>query len=71
MAEGQELKVPAGTSRTFKPTDVSEDAQAVLFQADADAYIAQTLLGSDRSVSWAKMPPASVGSEGIVVNVGG
>ncbi|MCW4465102.1 DUF5719 family protein [Glutamicibacter sp. MNS18] len=71
MAQSQTIEVPAGTSRTFKPSDVSEDAAAVLFQGDSNAYIGQTLLGSNRSVSWVPMPPATGSREGIVVNVAG
>ena len=71
MADAQTLDIPAGTSRTFKPKDVAEDAAAVLFQGDSNAYIGQTLLGSDRSVSWVPMPPANATRDGIVVNVAG
>lgn len=71
LSDAQQLEVPAGTSRTFKPTDVAENAAAVLFQGDSNAYIAQTLLGSDRSVAWAQMPAANASRDGIVVNVAG
>lgn len=71
MADAQTLEVPAGTSRDFNPRDVSENAAAVLFQGDSNAYIGQSILGSDRSVSWAPTPPANGSREGIVVNVVG
>jgi len=71
LSDAQQLEVPAGTSRIFKPTDVAENAAAVLFQGDSNAYIAQTLLGPDRSVAWAQMPAANASRDGIVVNVAG
>lgn len=71
MADTQTLDIPAGTSRTFNPRDISEDAAAVLFQGDSNAYLGQSLLGADRSVSWAPMPPATASRDGIVVNVVG
>lgn len=69
MADTQTLDIPAGTSRNFNPKDVSEDAAAVLFQGDSNAYIGQSLLGSNRSLAWVPMPPSTVNREGIVVNV--
>ena len=45
------------------------DAAAVLFQGDSNAYIGQSLLGSNRSLAWVPMPPSTVNREGIVVNV--
>ncbi|WP_404289593.1 DUF5719 family protein [Glutamicibacter arilaitensis] len=65
------LEVKTGQNMVFKPTEITEDAQAVIFSADSNAYIGQLIFGSDRSLAWAAMPQANVGRDGIVVNIGG
>ncbi len=71
LQKSQKLNVKAGQSLVFDPRDASEDAQAVIFSSDANAYIGQVILGSEQSIAWAGMPQANVGRDGIVVNVGG
>ena len=71
LQKTQKLNIKAGTSTVFDPRETSEDAQAVIFSSDANAYIGQVILGSEQSIGWASMPAANAGREGIVVNVGG
>lgn len=71
LQKTQMLNIKAGTSTVFDPRETSEDAQAVIFSSDANAYIGQVILGSEQSIGWASMPAANAGREGIVVNVGG
>ncbi len=71
LQDTQKLSVKAGQSLVFDPRETSEDAQAVIFSSDANAYIAQVILGSEQSLGWAAMPAANAGRDGIVVNVAG
>ena len=71
LQKTQKLSIKAGQSLVFDPRETTEDAQAVVFSSDANAYIGQVILGSDQSIGWAAMPAANAGREGIVVNVGG
>ncbi|PRA09963.1 hypothetical protein CQ010_16155 [Arthrobacter sp. MYb211] len=71
LSKPTKLEVKTGQNLVFKPKEITEDAQAVIFSADANAYIGQLIFGSDRSLAWAAMPQANVGRDGIVVNVGG
>ncbi|WP_159614341.1 DUF5719 family protein [Glutamicibacter sp. JC586] len=71
LQKAKKLQVDAGSSIVFDPKSVSDDAQAVIFSTDANTYIAQVALGSDRSIAWASMPQANAGRDGIVVNIGG
>lgn len=71
MEESKKLQIEAGQSIVFDPKSVSADAQAVIFSTDANSYVAQLILGSDRSIAWAAMPQANAGRDGIVVNIGG
>ena len=71
LQKTQKLNIKAGTSMVFDPRETTEDAQAVIFSSDANAYIGQVILGSEQSIGWASMPAANAGREGIVVNVGG
>lgn len=71
LQKAKKLQVDAGTSIVFDPKSVAEDAQAVIFSTDANTYISQVALGSDRSIAWASMPQANAGRDGIVVNIGG
>lgn len=71
LEKPKNLQIDAGQSIVFDPKSVSEDAQAVIFSTDANAYLAQLVLGSERSIAWAAMPQANAGRDGIVVNIGG
>lgn len=71
LEDPEKLQIKAGQSIVFDPKSVSDDAQAVIFSTDANAYLAQLVLGSDRSIAWAAMPQANAGRDGIVVNIGG
>lgn len=71
LAKPQKLSIKAGQSIVFDPRDTNESAQAVIFSSDANAYVAQVILGSEQSIAWAAMPQANAGRDGIVVNVGG
>lgn len=71
LSASKKLEIKSGQSITFKPKDVNENAQAVIFSGDSNAYIGQLIYGSDSSLSWAAMPMANAGRDGIVVNVGG
>jgi len=71
LEDTEKLQIKAGQSIVFDPKSVSDDAQAVIFSTDANAYLAQLVLGSDRSIAWAAMPQANAGRDGIVVNIGG
>ena len=71
LEEPKKLQIKAGQSVVFDPKSVSENAQAVIFSTDANAYLAQLVLGSERSIAWAAMPQANAGRDGIVVNIGG
>ena len=67
----KKLAINAGSSIVFDPKTVANDAQAVIFSTDANTYIGQLTLGSERSIAWAAMPQANAGRDGIVVNIGG
>lgn len=67
----KKLAINAGSSIVFDPKTVADDAQAVIFSTDANTYIGQLTLGSERSIAWAAMPQANAGRDGIVVNIGG
>ncbi|TAP25852.1 DUF5719 family protein [Arthrobacter sp. S41] len=71
LQKAKKLQIDAGSSIVFDPKSVSDDGQAVIFSTDANTYIAQVALGSDRSIAWAAMPQANAGRDGIVVNIGG
>ncbi|GAB3620590.1 hypothetical protein GCM10027417_18510 [Glutamicibacter endophyticus] len=71
LHKSQSLKIAQGTSVNFKPRDTDEQASAVVFEGDSNAYIAQLVWGADRSLGWAAMPQATTGRDGIVVNVAG
>lgn len=71
LAKPQKLSIKAGQSIVFDPRETNESAQAVIFSSDANAYVAQVVLGSEQSIAWAAMPQANAGRDGIVVNVGG
>ncbi|MGQ3382213.1 DUF5719 family protein [Glutamicibacter sp. TV12E] len=71
LNKGKKLAINAGSSIVFDPRTVADDAQAVIFSTDANTYIGQLTLGSERSIAWAAMPQANAGRDGIVVNIGG
>ena len=71
LNKARKLAINAGSSIVFDPKTVADDAQAVIFSTDANTYIGQLTLGSERSIAWAAMPQANAGRDGIVVNIGG
>ena len=71
LNKSTKLEINAGSSIVFDPKSVADDAQAVIFSTDANTYIGQLTLSSERTIAWAAMPQANAGRDGIVVNIGG
>lgn len=71
LNKSSKLEINAGSSIVFDPKSVADDAQAVIFSTDANTYIGQLTLSSERTIAWAAMPQANAGRDGIVVNIGG